>query len=174
MTIGATHSLDPWTELFNLVMYVNTASDTEGGVETVRGIHVCIAQGIDYNGEGIVFYLTPEEIGTLFGETIEFSDWLKDWHHYAISVDSSNMYFFIDGKKAGQRALADNVTIESHDAEPVSITHTLGEFLAMTSDALVIEGYNYNQESWDGGIAQVAVCDSCKWTADFEVPTVAY
>lgn len=172
MTIGAMdrHEGSQWEDLINLTMYLNTAD----GYEDVCGIHVVIAQGTtDYNGEGVLFYLSPETLSTLFGTTVVFDEWVKDWHHYAICIDTSNLYFFIDGKKAGQMALSNNVTIEDHSTSE-QVTHTLGEFLAMTTDNLVIKGYNFNQFSWDGGFAQVAVCGACKWTADFEVPTVAY
>jgi hypothetical protein len=172
MTIGAMdrHEGSQWEDLINLTMYLNTAD----GYEDVCGIHVVIAQGTtDYNGEGVLFYLSPETLSTLFGTTVVFDEWVKNWHHYAICIDTSSLYFFIDGKKAGQMALSNNVTIEDHSTSE-QVTHTLGEFLTMTTDNLVIKGYNFNQYAWDGGFAQVAVCNACKWTADFEVPTVAY
>ena len=78
------------------------------------------------------------------------------WHHYAITSDGDKIYVFIDGIKKAEETLT-------------------------TADKTYLEGikhYTYSTQGsgyvlW-GRLSQIAICDECKWTSNFTVPTVAY
>ena len=94
-----------------------------------------------------------------YNQTIE-TNWLDgNWHHYAMTYDSTAqvVHFFLDGHKA--------ITID--DA-----ANTLQDIF--TNAAHVDFAPNNGYEIQKGRFAQIAVCNECKWTEDFTVPTVAY
>jgi hypothetical protein len=83
----------------------------------------------------------------------------QTWHHVALSCDGSNLYLFYDGELLGTVVIA-----------------SVSGLSAMLSSALKVM---VNVDSSGSGAntiwyAQLALCDACKWTADFTVPTVAY
>ena len=88
------------------------------------------------------------------------TDWLDgNWHHYAITYDATTHYvhFFLDGHK--EKSITDaSATIQDIFT---NATHV---------DFAQSDGYDIPK----GRFAQIAVCDVCKWTDDFTVPTVAY
>ena len=156
-----------YLELLNLTLYVDSAYEPD------YGIHLAFLYNEGFSREFQLAHLSPSDLSTLFGEQIDFKKWLTDWHHYAISIDSSFLYLFIDGKKAVQVALTSSGTVTSY--EGVSTTGTVSELLALTDNVIGIKGTTeYEGKVWNGGYAQFAVCDACKWTADFTVPTTAY
>ena len=96
---------------------------------------------------------------TDYNQTIS-TNWLDgNWHHYAITYDSTNtaVHFFIDGYK-----------VKTIDDCPTDIQHVF-EYANHVDFA---QGTGNDMPK--GRFAQVAVCDECKWTDDFTVPTVAY
>lgn len=102
-----------------------------------------------------------------FAGTQIYSNWnaytpLKRWNHVAITCDGTNLYIFANGTKVGTVVIAD-VT-------------GLADFLASTlelrfNEAYVSGSYTYHNATW---YAQIAVCKSCKWTADFKKPYISY
>ena len=158
----------PWAVDVNLAIGLNTSSDSP-----------FIGVSFDFNnafaiGSGfMIFTLYENDLSELFGEQVTLSSWATGWHHYAICIDIDYMYFFIDGHKAGQKSMSDEITVVSSGA-PIIITQTVGEFIAALRDSIEIKGINANQSSWDGGYAQIAACNDCKWTGDFTPPPKAY
>ena len=78
------------------------------------------------------------------------------WHHYAITSDGDKIYVFIDGIKKAEETLT-----------AADKTYLAG-----------IKHYTYSTQGggyvlW-GRLSQIAICDECKWTSNFTVPTVAY
>lgn len=99
-------------------------------------------------------------------------DDVTSWHHYAISMNSSTLFLFVDGVLAFSKSLSDNITIDD-----TQITKTLGEFISEFSyQRIAVNGGNMNNTGYmvDANWAQLALCDTCKWTDDFIVPTEAY
>jgi hypothetical protein len=82
------------------------------------------------------------------------------WYHFALSCDGTNLYVFINGNLLGTIVIAN--------------VNGLAEFLAtaMKEIDVVVDDFDRGQSCVY--LAQLALCDSCKWTADFTVPTVAY
>lgn len=82
------------------------------------------------------------------------------WHHFALSCDGTNLYVFIDGKLLGNIVIAN--------------INGLAEFLttAMKEIDVVVDDFDRGQSCVY--LAQLALCDSCKWTSDFELPKEAY
>lgn len=81
------------------------------------------------------------------------------WHHVALTCDGTNLYTFYDGELIGTVAIAS--------------VSGLSAMLASAVKVMVNVDSNGNGANtlW---YAQLALCDSCKWTEDFEVPKVAY
>ena len=81
------------------------------------------------------------------------------WHHVALSCDGTNLYVLYDGELIGTVAIASVSGLSSMLASAVKVM--------------------VNVDSSDSGAntlwyAQLALCDSCKWTSDYEVPKEAY
>ena len=87
---------------------------------------------------------------------------LNSWNHVAITCDGTNLYIFVNGTKVGTVVIAD-VT-------------GLAEFLASTLELRFNEAYIYNNNTYHNATwyAQIAVCKSCKWTADFKKPYISF
>ena len=97
--------------------------------------------------------------GTDYTETVS-TNWTNgQWHHYALTYDASTNYvhFFLDGHKVK------SITDATNDIQELFTTVSYMDFVSS-------DGYNIPK----GRTAQIAVCDQCKWTDDFTVPTVAY
>jgi hypothetical protein len=98
--------------------------------------------------------------GTPYTETIS-TNWADGiWHHYALTYDASTnfVHFFLDGHKV--KSITDAV----NDIRELFTTVSYMGFARITGDSIIPKGR----------FAQIAVCDQCKWTDDFTVPTVAY
>jgi hypothetical protein len=97
--------------------------------------------------------------GTDYNATVSI-DWANGiWHHYALTYDASTnfVHFFLDGHKVK------SITDATNDIRELFTTVSYIDFLSSNGSDLP-----------KGRTAQIAVCDQCKWTEDFEVPTVAY
>lgn len=95
-------------------------------------------------------------------------DWIIAWHHYVIAMNSSTLFVFIDGELKFSKSLSDTVTVGNY-------TKTLGEYISEMGQTVMVNGaYNFNGYMFDANWAQLALCDTCKWTDDFTVPTEAY
>ena len=104
------------------------------------------------------------------GESME--RFLCRWHHYAISKDDNNLYFFIDGHKVFEMALSTNLELTTSDAE---FSGTLSEFLTALQPKVLLKPMQMGTERmYDGNYAQLALCNGCKWSSDFTPPTEAY
>ena len=92
-----------------------------------------------------------EEVPTNWGD--------GEWHHYALTYDASNqvVHFFIDGHKV--KTISDKTSL-------------IQELFAYATNLEFAQSDGYTLPH--GRFAQIAVCDECKWTEDFTVPTVAY
>jgi hypothetical protein len=171
MSIGASkeRSSGSWIDGFQL----NVVADNVDTGLTVAISHDGLA------GDYMDLFGVYEINGNFLNSGKTFSDWVLDWHHYALGVDSNYIYFHIDGVLVGQKSLSDTIVFEyrtwngsgwdSHTYEG-----TLEGFITMIHKWVEIGGANWNQASIDAGYAQLAVSDTCKWTSDFEVPTEAY
>jgi hypothetical protein len=102
-----------------------------------------------------------------FAGTQIYSNWnaytpLKSWNHVALTCDGTNLYIFANGVKVGTVVIA-NVS-------------GLAEFLASTLELRFNEAYVYNNTTYHNATwyAQIAVCKSCKWTADYKRPYISY
>ena len=163
-----------WTDSFQLVIVVDANGNDE------EGLSVAVAfNGIQ--GNYMDLFGVYEEEGDFLNTGKPFDRWLCDWHHYALSVDGTNIYFHIDGKLVGQKSLSDTITFEysvwnpsTQKYEDQTYEGTLEGFVSQIPKWVQIGGRNWNEASLNAGFAQLAVTDSCKWTTDFEVPTVAY
>jgi hypothetical protein len=84
----------------------------------------------------------------------------EQWHHFALSCDGTNLYVFIDGNLLGTIVIAN--------------INGLAEFLttAMKEIDVVVDDFDRGQSCVY--LAQLALCDSCKWTSDYELPKEAY
>lgn len=109
----------------------------------------------------------------------ELGLWLPGWHHYAITIDEEKIYLFIDGHLKGtvdlETYISFNVIVFNGSS---FVTKTLsGTLRSMLNDMetfVSVKAYNMNQESFDARYANFAVTDVCKWTSDFDIPTVPY
>ena len=118
----------------------------------------------------------PDEVGEPDGQgqipsgKIGMTTWLNSWHHFAITIDTSNLYVFVDGKCYATIPLSNTYANEG------GTTKTLGEWIAlMPSKVCITSAENSGSgDSMAGLWAQFAVCKACKWTTDFTVPTEAY
>lgn len=93
------------------------------------------------------FYVTEETY-----DTVQAS--FKQWHHYAVTCDGTNLRLFFDGELAG--------------------TYNNSNLPSLIGGADLVFWPGFNEIPSYGRFAQIAVCDECKWTSDFTVPTVAY
>lgn len=86
-----------------------------------------------------------------------------NWHHYALSYDSTAQafYLFYDGKKI--------VTIDSTNEHFSSLKNALDTVAVVEAGYTVGDGYFPS-----GRFAQFAVCQQCKWNSDFTPSTTAY
>jgi hypothetical protein len=159
------NSGDVYNPLPSLTFYVNPTND----------------------GSSFAFYVTaeicgsgPELIGMTWTETTDISKWLAHWHHYAITIDSNNIYMFIDGELKGSASLNTqlSITYNYYDSGWKTGTYnkTLQEFINEMDMSTVTVRSTCNSDGYvfDARFAQFAVCQSCKWTSDFTVPTEAY
>lgn len=107
------------------------------------------------------------------GESNSMHKWLAHWHHYALTIDNDNMYMFVDGSLKGTISLSTQLNFEYSSAQ---YNKTLREFLNEMDMSFVYVKNAGNSEgySFDARFAQFAVCQECKWTTDFTVPTEAY
>ena len=143
-----------------------------------------ITVAITYDGvasqDRIELFSIHEENGNFLNSGKSFKYWLYDWHHYALSIDGTNIYLHIDGKLVGHRALSDEISftythwIDDRQSEEIEYNGTIEGIINQIPKMIQIGGRKWNEVSIDAGYAQIAVSDSCKWTTDFEVPTVAY
>jgi hypothetical protein len=101
---------------------------------------------------------------------IAITTWLNSWHHFAITIDTSNLYVFVDGKCYATIPLSNTYANEG------GLIKTLGEWIAlMPSKVCITSAENAGSGATMSGLwAQFAVCKACKWTTDFTVPTEAY
>jgi len=166
--LGNTWNSDTDNDAVNLAVAVITSND-----EPAIGFGFGIGNNFFFDGDGVLAKLTGPALSELFAAEIEVNTWITTWHHFAICVDTSNLYFFIDGKKVLQKPLSDTVSVTDPWSEE-TITDTVIGMLGRLTTEIKIKGFNYNQAAFDGGFAQIAMCNSCKWTGDFTVPTVAY
>jgi len=98
-----------------------------------------------------------------------FTTWIASWHHFAVTVDTSNLYVFVDGKLYATLALSTTITNEN------SVTKTLDEWIGLMPSKILITSFESGEGNGICGLwAQLAVCKACKWTTDFTVPTEAY
>lgn len=112
-----------------------------------------------------------DEQGTIPAGKVSMATWLSSWHHFAFTIDASNLYVFVDGKCYATIPLS-NTYVDEAD----TTTKTLGEWIASMPSKVCITP---NEAAGSGmnmaGLwAQFAVCKACKWTTDFTVPTEAY
>jgi hypothetical protein len=101
---------------------------------------------------------------------IGMTTWLNSWHHFAITIDTSNLYVFVDGKCYATIPLSNTYANEG------GTTKTLGEWIALMPSKVCITSAENSGAGYSmaGLWAQFAVCKACKWTTDFTVPTEAY
>ena len=81
------------------------------------------------------------------------------WHHVALSCDGTNLYTFYDGELVGTVAIASVSGLSTMLASALKVMVNVDS-----------GGYGAN-ELW---YAQLALCDSCKWTDDFTPSKEAY
>lgn len=112
----------------------------------------------------------PDGVTGESGHTIY--DWMTDWHHYAISIDTTNLYAFVDGKRYTTVPLSTTYTDNG------GTTKTLSEWIGLMPSQVCVSSWVNSGQAGDNGLeglwAQLAVCKACKWTTDFTVPTEAY
>lgn len=101
---------------------------------------------------------------------ISMDTWISSWHHFALTIDASNLYVFVDGKCYA------TVPLSNTYANEAGTTKTLGEWIALMPSKVCITNAEEagSGMTMDGLWAQFAVCKACKWTTDFTVPTEAY
>lgn len=83
----------------------------------------------------------------------------QSWHHVALSCDGTNLYTFFDGELIGTVAIASVTGLSTMLASAVKVMVN------------VDSNGNGSNELW---YAQLALCDSCKWTDDFTPSKEAY
>lgn len=110
---------------------------------------------------------------------LSISNWVAHWHHYAMTIDGTNIYLFIDGKKYIEVPISTNIEFtykEWEGSSRVTRTYsgTIEGIIKQIEPYVLLKGINGNQYSFDAGYAQVAVCTECKWTDDFTPSTTAY
>lgn len=106
----------------------------------------------NYDTHVKTFHLRSWEDASIdFGEGITDSN----WHHYAISCDGTNLYFFVDGVLGGTCILT-----EKDKTQIAAITQCY------------MQGFNWSCNK--GRFAQIAFCPQCKWTSNFTPSTIAY
>jgi hypothetical protein len=85
------------------------------------------------------------------------------WHHFAMCYDATatKIHMFYDGTSIR--------TIDSTDSSMAAMKNVI-------DNATILHSTGMNDEVYPplGRFAQFAVCDSCKWSTDFTVPTTAY
>jgi hypothetical protein len=119
----------------------------------------------------------PDSKGKIPEGKIAMSTWISSWHHFAFTIDASNLYVFVDGKCYATIPLSNTYANEGAGETPAGgITKTLGEWIAlMPSKVCLTNAENAGSGMTMAGLwAQFAVCKACKWTTDFTVPTEAY
>jgi hypothetical protein len=154
----------------------------------------CVYPDGGYAGEDSVIFVKAD-IGLAYDESTDGQEligipywnphvsnsmhkWLAQWHHYALTIDNDNMYMFVDGSLKGTISLSTQLNFSYTDSSfaRVQYNKTLREFLSEIDMSLVYAKNASNSEgySFDARFAQFAVCQECKWTSDFTVPTEAY
>lgn len=173
-TIGNYASTNPYTPKPNLSFCVDTNAGY-AGEDSVIFVKADIGLAYDKSTEG------QELIGITYwdpGMSRSMNRWLAQWHHYALSIDNDNMYMFVDGSLKGTISLSTQLNFSYTDGSfaIVQYNKTLREFLSEIDMSLVYvkNASNSNGGTFDARFAQFAVCQSCKWTSDFTVPTEAY
>lgn len=112
-----------------------------------------------------------DDQGTIPAGKISMETWISSWHHFAFTIDTSNLYVFVDGKCYATVPLSNTYLNEAG-----TTTKTLGEWIAsMPSKVCITCAENAGSGMTMAGLwTQFAVCKACKWTTDFTVPTEAY
>ena len=131
--------------------------------------------GLDYDSGNV----GQELIGIPYWEpnvSNSMARWLAHWHHYALTIDNDNMYMFVDGSLKGTISLSTQLNFEYGPYGSSQYNKTLREFLNEMDTSLVCVKNIGNSDGYcfDARFAQFAVCQECKWTSDFTVPTEAY
>lgn len=78
-----------------------------------------------------------------------------NYHHYAITCDGTDLRVFVDGTAVM------TVTLEDYDKVQLALATSFVFYQMYMGPAL-------------GRFAQTALCNKCKWTANFTPPTTAY
>lgn len=184
-----TYSLSPWQSVFAVgsSMCLVDGQWNNGFQITVcaednnerSGVTVALTySGI--NGSSMsLFGVYDDENDDFIGSGTYFKNWLLSWHHFALSIDSNYIYLLLDGKLVAQKAISDEITFEYQVWEAGAQTTetyegTIAGILVQIPKWVQVGGVDQNQSCFDGGYAQLAVSDACKWTTDFQVPTTAY
>lgn len=84
---------------------------------------------------------------------------VQTWHHIALSCDGTNLYLLYDGELLGTVAIASVSGLSAMLASAVKVLVNVDS-----------NGYGCNAVWY----AQLALCDECKWTNDYDLPKVAY
>lgn len=145
---------------------------------------VYLTLDVDGDERPIICAATVTDDNDFLDSGMSVANWLGCWHHYVVSINATDLYFFIDGKKIADVPLStveefdytwwthsggDHIQHEEHFNGPIS------GIISQIPGLLQLKGLNTNSwDTFDGGYAQVAVCNQCKWTDDFTVPTEAY
>ena len=136
---------------------------------------------IQYHGgsEVVLGYFSPEGVDN---EQVYLTTlMLNHWNHIAICIDTSNIYVFFAGKCRLTVPLSRSITLEytewidNNNYNTRTVTKTLGEYIDEMDKKVCVNTFGHgNWACFDAEWCQFAVCNTCKWTTDFTVPTEAY
>lgn len=111
--------------------------------------------GIVFNSSSIEYYCGDTSYINMITRT-NYSD--NKWHHYEINVDSTGMYFFIDGKLIGKS----NMVLSKLDN---IFTNFIG-IRSLSNDS--------TSDTLNGNISNFVVWSGLRHNTDFDVPTAYY
>lgn len=172
--LGNHASTNPYTPLPNLTFSL-CPDDGYAGEDSAIFVKADIGGNFDSMSMG------QEIMGIPYwdpGVSYSMQKWAARWHHYALSIDTDNMYMFVDGSLKATTSLDMQLSFNYLNASMQQATYnkTLREFLSEIDLSTISVKCVANSDGsvFDARFAQVAVCQACKWTSDFVIPTEAY
>lgn len=122
------------------------------------GRYVYEGYSISWNTSLSVCWESADETTALMVSLTPVNGWNQEWHHYAITRKDSTIRIFVDGKAIATAEYAD----ELYSSNRMFIRSYLN------NSGVITGGYGFCMD-------ELLIDDkTCRYTADFEVPTVPY